>query len=144
MSDPLLPPSSEWWASNIRRSRGLFEVFNHRPANLDGATCHLIRFDPFPTTSFLTIVLTDFPENPPERWRSKKADSIELIIQMTDCHSIHGGGMVKPCAIDIASTPDRQFNIILEAKGFNLGFFARFGLLSSIRAIKHESNVSFG
>ena len=44
-----------WWAAGLNRNRGLFEVFNRRPASLEGAVCLRTSFSQLPDNIHLTI-----------------------------------------------------------------------------------------
>ena len=44
-----------WWAAELHWNRGLFEVFNRRPASLEGAVCLRTCFSQLPDNIHLTI-----------------------------------------------------------------------------------------
>ena len=57
--DVVLPVN--WWARDLGRARGLFEVFGQRPASLADVLCMEARFDPFPGLIWLSVNLADAP-----------------------------------------------------------------------------------
>ncbi|WP_126464160.1 Imm50 family immunity protein [Propionibacterium australiense] len=128
-------PLHDWWAANISGSRGLFEVFGGRPANLDAAVCNAIRFDPFPSSAFLEIELADFPDEPPPRWVSNEYDTVALKIQMTGCHDLSASGTLEPCSITITPSTEGNYTV-LASDNFNFSFAAKYSLISTMRAIK--------
>ena len=58
----------DWWAAGLSGCRGLFEVFNRRPASLEGALCLRTCFSHIPESIHLIVELADAPDPLPARW----------------------------------------------------------------------------
>ena len=111
-----------WWAAGLSGCRGLFEVFNRRPASLEGAVCLRTCFSHIPESIHLTIELADAPDPLPARWVARGNDALRLRMQLAgvlDLH-VHGhltGGL---CSIEVTTTPEgvltRTWNPTYEAR----------------------------
>jgi hypothetical protein len=112
---------TDWWAAGLSGCRGLFEVFNRRPASLEGAVCLRVRFVNFDDVR-LVVELADAPDPLPARWVARGNDALRLCMQLAgvlDLH-VHGhltGGL---CSIEVTTTPEgvltRTWNPTYEAR----------------------------
>ena len=112
---------TDWWAAGLSGCRGLFEVFNRRPASLEGAVCPRVRFVNFDDVR-LVVELADAPDPLPARWVARGNDALRLRMQLAgvlDLH-VHGhltGGL---CSIEVTTTPEgvltRTWNPTYEAR----------------------------
>ena len=127
--DVVLPVS--WWARDLGRARGLFEVFGQRPASLTDALCVEARFDPFPGLVWLSVNLADAPNPPPARWRRRGHDALQLRLQFTGCRSVRVRGRLEAggCPVDVHSS-DEGIRIRLKSDRLDADFLADSGLIS--------------
>ena len=96
-----------WWAAELHWNRGLFEVFNRRPASLEGAVCLRTSFSQLPDNIHLTIELADAPDPLPARWVVRGNNALRLRIQLTYMLNLHVHGHPNgPCGIEITTTPE--------------------------------------
>ena len=122
-----------WWAAGLNRNRGLFEVFNRRPASLEGAVCLRTCFSHIPESIHLTIELADAPDPLPARWVVRGNNALRLRIQASNLLDIHAHGHPNgPCSIEITTTPEglltRTWNPTYEAR-----ILTQYGLLSHMK-----------
>ena len=114
-----------WWAAGLNRNRGLFEVFNRRPASLEGAVCLRTSFSHIPESIHLTIELADAPDPLPARWAARGNNALRLSIQVSNLLDIHAHGHPNgPCSIEVTTTPEgvltRTWNPTYEARMLSL------------------------
>ena len=122
-----------WWAAGLNRNRGLFEVFNRRPASLEGAVCLRTCFSHIPESIHLTIELADAPDPLPARWAARGNNALRLRIQVSNLLDLHAHGHPNgPCSIEVATTPEgvltRTWNPTYEAR-----ILTQYGLLSHMK-----------
>ena len=122
-----------WWAAGLNRNRGLFEVFNRRPASLEGALCLRTCFSHIPESIHLTIELADAPDPLPARWAARGNNALRLSIQVSNLLDIHAHGHPNgPCSIEVTTTPEglltRTWNPTYEAR-----ILTQYGLLSHMK-----------
>ena len=122
-----------WWAAGLNRNRGLFEVFNRRPASLEGAVCLRTCFSHIPESIHLTIELADAPDPLPARWAARGNNALRLSIQVSNLLDIHAHGHPNgPCSIEVTTTPEglltRTWNPTYEAR-----ILTQYGLLSHMK-----------
>ena len=121
-----------WWAAGLSGCRGLFEVFNRRPASLEGAVCLRVRFVNFDDVR-LVVELGDAPDPLPARWAARGNNALRLRIQVSNLLDIHAHGHPnRPCSIEITTTPEglltRTWNPTYEAR-----ILTQYGLLSHMK-----------
>ena len=121
-----------WWAAGLSGCRGLFEVFNRRPASLEGAVCLRVRFVNFDDVR-LVVELADAPDPLPARWAARGNNALRLRIQASNLLDIHAHGHPNgPCSIEITTTPEglltRTWNPTYEAR-----ILTQYGLLSHMK-----------
>ena len=114
-----------WWAAGLSGCRGLFEVFNRRPASLEGAVCLRTSFSHIPESIHLTIELADAPDPLPARWAARGNNALRLRIQVSNLLDIHAHGHPNgPCSIEVTTTPEglltRTWNPTYEARMLSL------------------------
>ena len=115
-----------WWAAGLNRNRGLFEVFNRRPASLEGALCLRTCFSHIPESIHLTIELADAPDPLPARWAARGNNALRLRIQVSNLLDIHAHGHLTGglCSIEVATTSEgvltRTWNPTYEARMLSL------------------------
>ena len=115
-----------WWAAGLNRNRGLFEVFNRRPASLEGAVCLRTSFSHIPESIHLTIELADAPDPLPARWAARGNNALRLRIQVSNLLDIHAHGHLTGglCSIEVATTSEgvltRTWNPTYEARMLSL------------------------
>ena len=115
-----------WWAAGLNRNRGLFEVFNRRPASLEGAVCLRTCFSHIPESIHLTIELADAPDPLPARWAARGNNALRLRIQVSNLLDIHAHGHLTGglCSIEVATTSEgvltRTWNPTYEARMLSL------------------------
>ena len=73
-----------WWAADLSGCRGLFEVFNRRPASLEGAVCLRTCFSHIPEDIDLIVELADAPDPLPARWAARGNNALRLRIQVSN------------------------------------------------------------
>ena len=113
-----------WWAAGLSGCRGLFEVFNRRPASLEGAVCLRVRFVNFDDVR-LVVELADAPDPLPARWAARGNNALRLCIQVSNLLDIHAHGHPNgPCSIEVTTTPEglltRTWNPTYEARMLSL------------------------
>ena len=113
-----------WWAAGLSGCRGLFEVFNRRPASLEGAVCLRVRFVNFDDVR-LVVELADAPDPLPARWAARGNNALRLRIQVSNLLDIHAHGHPNgPCSIEVTTTPEgvltRTWNPTYEARMLSL------------------------
>ena len=93
----------DWWAAGLSGCRGLFEVFNRRPASLEGALCLRTCFSHIPESIHLIVELADAPDPLPRRWRTRGHDALSLELDFIGCSLIRLSGPMPAhgCAVDI-------------------------------------------
>ena len=111
----------DWWAAGLSGCRGLFEVFNRRPASLEGALCLRTCFSHIPESIHLIVELADAPDPLPARWAARDNNALRLSIQVSNLLDIHAHGHPnRPCSIEITTTPEglltRTWNPTYEAR----------------------------
>ena len=121
-----------WWAAGLSGCRGLFEVFNRRPASLEGAVCLRVRFVNFDDVR-LVVELADAPDPLPARWAARGNNALRLRIQASNLLDIHAHGHPNgPCSIEVTTTPEgvltRTWNPTYEAR-----ILTQYGLLSHMK-----------
>ena len=121
-----------WWAAGLSGCRGLFEVFNRRPASLEGAVCLRVRFVNFDDVR-LVVELADAPDPLPARWAARGNNALRLCIQVSNLLDIHAHGHPNgPCSIEVTTTPEglltRTWNPTYEAR-----ILTQYGLLSHMK-----------
>ena len=114
-----------WWAAGLSGCRGLFEVFNRRPASLEGAVCLRTCFSHVPEDIDLVVELADAPDPLPARWAARGNNALRLRIQVSNLLDIHAHGHPnRPCSIEITTTPEglltRTWNPTYEARMLSL------------------------
>ena len=129
-SDAGIP--GDWWAAGLSGCRGLFEVFNRRPASLEGAVCLRVRFVNFDDVR-LVVELADAPDPLPARWAARGNNALRLSIQVSNLLDIHAHGHPNgPCSIEVTTTPEglltRTWNPTYEAR-----ILTQYGLLSHMK-----------
>ena len=118
-SDAGIP--GDWWAAGLSGCRGLFEVFNRRPASLEGAVCLRVRFVNFDDVR-LVVELADAPDPLPARWVARGNDALRLRMQLADVLDLHVHGHLTGglCSIEVTTTPEgvltRTWNPAYEAR----------------------------
>ena len=130
-SDAGIP--GDWWAAGLSRCRGLFEVFNRRPASLGGALCLRTCFSHIPESIHLIVELADAPNPLPARWAARGNNALRLRIQVSNLLDLHAHGHPnRPCSIEITTTPEglltRTWNPTYEAR-----ILTQYGLLSHMK-----------
>ena len=115
----------DWWAAGLSGCRGLFEVFNRRPASLEGALCLRTCFSHIPESIHLIVELADAPDPLPARWAARDNNALRLSIQVSNLLDIHAHGHPnRPCSIEITTTPEglltRTWNPTYEARMLSL------------------------
>ena len=97
----------DWWAAGLSGCRGLFEVFNRRPASLEGAVCLRVRFVNFDDVR-LVVELADAPDPLPARWAARGNDALRLRMQLADVLDLHVHGHLTGglCSIEVTTTPE--------------------------------------
>ena len=130
-SDAGIP--GDWWAAGLSRCRGLFEVFNRRPASLEGAVCLRTCFSHIPESIHLIVELADAPNPLPARWAARGNNALRLRIQVSNLLDLHAHGHPnRPCSIEITTTPEglltRTWNPTYEAR-----ILTQYGLLSHMK-----------
>ena len=111
----------DWWAAGLSGCRGLFEVFNRRPASLEGAVCLRVRFVNFDDVR-LVVELADAPDPLPARWVARGNDALRLRMQLADVLDLHVHGHLTGglCSIEVTTTPEgvltRTWNPAYEAR----------------------------
>ena len=110
-----------WWAAGLSGCRGLFEVFNRRPASLEGAVCLRTCFSHVPEDIDLVVELADAPDPLPARWAARGNNALRLRIQVSNLLDIHAHGHPNgPCSIEVTTTPEglltRTWNPTYEAR----------------------------
>ena len=123
---------TDWWAAGLSGCRGLFEVFNRRPASLEGAVCPRVRFVNFDDVR-LVVELADAPDPLPARWAARGNNALRLRIQVSNLLDIHAHGHPNgPCSIEVTTTPEgvltRTWNPTYEAR-----ILTQYGLLSHMK-----------
>ncbi|WP_315132271.1 hypothetical protein [uncultured Actinomyces sp.] len=123
----------DWWAAGLSGCRGLFEVFNRRPASLEGALCLRTCFSHIPESIHLIVELADAPDPLPARWAARDNNALRLSIQVSNLLDIHAHGHPnRPCSIEITTTPEglltRTWNPTYEAR-----ILTQYGLLSHMK-----------
>ncbi len=114
-----------WWAAGLSGCRGLFEVFNRRPASLEGAVCLRVRFVNFDDVR-LVVELGDAPDPLPARWAARGNNALRLRIQVSNLLDIHAHGHLTGglCSIEVATTSEgvltRTWNPTYEARMLSL------------------------
>ena len=121
-----------WWAAGLSGCRGLFEVFNRRPASLEGAVCLRVRFVNFDDVR-LVVELADAPDPLPARWAARGNNALRLSIQVSNLLDLHAHGHPNgPCSIEVTTTPEglltRTWNPTYEAR-----ILTQYGLLSHMK-----------
>ena len=121
-----------WWAAGLSGCRGLFEVFNRRPASLEGAVCLRVRFVNFDDVR-LVVELADAPDPLPARWAARGNNALRLRIQVSNLLDLHAHGHPNgPCSIEVTTTPEglltRTLNPTYEAR-----ILTQYGLLSHMK-----------
>ena len=121
-----------WWAAGLSGCRGLFEVFNRRPASLEGAVCLRVRFVNFDDVR-LVVELGDAPDPLPARWAARGNNALRLCIQVSNLLDLHAHGHPNgPCSIEVTTTPEglltRTWNPTYEAR-----ILTQYGLLSHMK-----------
>ena len=121
-----------WWAAELHWNRGLFEVFNRRPASLEGAVCLRVRFVNFDDVR-LVVELADAPDPLPARWAARGNNALRLSIQVSNLLDLHAHGHPNgPCSIEVTTTPEglltRTWNPTYEAR-----ILTQYGLLSHMK-----------
>ena len=121
-----------WWAAGLSGCRGLFEVFNRRPASLEGAVCLRVRFVNFDDVR-LVVELADAPDPLPARWAARGNNALRLRIQVSNLLDLHAHGHPNgPCSIEVTTTPEgvltRTWNPTYEAR-----ILTQYGLLSHMK-----------
>ena len=121
-----------WWAAGLSGCRGLFEVFNRRPASLEGAVCLRVRFVNFDDVR-LVVELADAPDPLPARWAARGNNALRLRIQASNLLDLHAHGHPNgPCSIEVTTTPEgvltRTWNPTYEAR-----ILTQYGLLSHMK-----------
>ena len=111
----------DWWAAGLSGCRGLFEVFNRRPASLEGALCLRTCFSHVPEDIDLVVELADAPDPLPARWAARGNNALRLSIQVSNLLDIHAHGHPNgPCSIEVTTTPEglltRTWNPTYEAR----------------------------
>ncbi|WP_315132259.1 hypothetical protein [uncultured Actinomyces sp.] len=111
---------TDWWAAGLSGCRGLFEVFNRRPASLEGAVCLRVRFVNFDDVR-LVVELADAPDPLPARWVARGNDALRLRMQLAGVLDLHVHGHPNgPCSIEVTTTPEglltRTWNPTYEAR----------------------------
>ena len=114
-----------WWAAGLSGCRGLFEVFNRRPASLEGAVCLRTCFSHVPEDIDLVVELADAPDPLPARWAARGNNALRLRIQVSNLLDIHAHGHPNgPCSIEVTTTPEglltRTWNPTYEARMLSL------------------------
>ena len=110
-----------WWAAGLSGCRGLFEVFNRRPASLEGAVCLRVRFVNFDDVR-LVVELADAPDPLPARWAARGNNALRLRMQLADVLDLHVRGHLTGglCSIEVTTTPEgvltRTWNPAYEAR----------------------------
>lgn len=130
-SDAGIP--GDWWAAGLSGCRGLFEVFNRRPASLEGAVCLRTCFSHIPDDIDLVVELADAPDPLPARWAARGNNALRLSIQVSNLLDIHAHGHPNgPCSIEVTTTPEglltRTWNPTYEAR-----ILTQYGLLSHMK-----------
>ena len=111
----------DWWAAGLSGCRGLFEVFNRRPASLEGAVCLRVRFVNFDDVR-LVVELADAPDPLPARWVARGNDALRLRMQLADVLDLHVHGHLTGglCSMEVTTTPEgvltRTWNPAYEAR----------------------------
>ena len=123
---------TDWWAAGLSGCRGLFEVFNRRPASLEGAVCLRVRFVNFDDVR-LVVELADAPDPLPARWVARGNDALRLRMQLAGVLDLHVHGHPNgPCSIEVTTTPEglltRTWNPTYEAR-----ILTQYGLLSHMK-----------
>ena len=123
----------DWWAAGLSGCRGLFEVFNRRPASLEGALCLRTCFSHIPESIHLIVELADAPDPLPARWAARDNNALRLSIQVSNLLDIHAHGHPnRPCSIEVTTTPEglltRTWNPTYEAR-----ILTQYGLLSHMK-----------
>ena len=123
----------DWWAAGLSGCRGLFEVFNRRPASLEGALCLRTCFSHIPESIHLIVELADAPDPLPARWAARDNNALRLSIQVSNLLDLHAHGHPnRPCSIEITTTPEglltRTWNPTYEAR-----ILTQYGLLSHMK-----------
>ena len=121
-----------WWAAGLSGCRGLFEVFNRRPASLEGAVCPRVRFVNFDDVRRV-VELADAPDPLPARWVARGNDALRLRMQLAGVLDLHVHGHPNgPCSIEVTTTPEglltRTWNPTYEAR-----ILTQYGLLSHMK-----------
>ena len=122
-----------WWAAGLSGCRGLFEVFNRRPASLEGAVCLRVRFVNFDDVR-LVVELGDAPDPLPARWAARGNNALRLRMQLADVLDLHVHGHLTGglCSIEVTTTPEgvltRTWNPTYEAR-----ILTQYGLLSHMK-----------
>ena len=122
-----------WWAAGLSGCRGLFEVFNRRPASLEGAVCLRVRFVNFDDVR-LVVELADAPDPLPARWAARGNNALRLRMQLADVLDLHVHGHLTGglCSIEVTTTPEgvltRTWNPTYEAR-----ILTQYGLLSHMK-----------
>ena len=115
-----------WWAAGLSGCRGLFEVFNRRPASLEGAVCLRTCFSHVPEDIDLVVELADAPDPLPARWAARGNNALRLCIQVSNLLDIHAHGHLTGglCSIEVATTSEgvltRTWNPTYEARMLSL------------------------
>ena len=114
-----------WWAAGLSGCRGLFEVFNRRPASLEGAVCLRTCFSHIPDDIDLVVELADAPDPLPARWVARGNDALRLRMQLAGVLDLHVHGHPNgPCSIEVTTTPEglltRTWNPTYEARMLSL------------------------
>ena len=114
-----------WWAAGLSGCRGLFEVFNRRPASLEGAVCLRTCFSHVPEDIDLIVELADAPDPLPARWAARGNNALRLRIQVSNLLDLHAHGHPNgPCSIEVTTTPEglltRTWNPTYEARMLSL------------------------
>ena len=133
-----------WWAAGLNRNRGLFEVFNRRPASLEGAVCLRTCFSHIPESIHLTIELADAPDPLPARWAARGNNALRLSIQVSNLLDLHAHGHPNgPCSIEVTTTPEglltRTWNPTYEAR-----ILTQYGLLSHMKPFHRHAPGTLG
>ena len=115
-----------WWAAGLSGCRGLFEVFNRRPASLEGAVCLRTCFSHVPEDIDLGVELADAPDPLPARWAARGNNALRLRIQVSNLLDIHAHGHLTGglCSIEVTTTSEglltRTWNPTYEARMLSL------------------------
>ena len=129
-----------WWAAGLSGCRGLFEVFNRRPASLEGAVCLRVRFVNFDDVR-LVVELGDAPDPLPARWAARGNNALRLRMQLADVLDLHVHGHLTGglCSIEVATTSEgvltRTWNPTYEAR-----ILTQYGLLSHMKPFHRRTH----